>query len=81
MALTSAVERASTDLKTFSEANFNQVKGKKDPVTIMIIFNDRFSLGEDKLLADFRHLVTVRNFIVHNRRDRDYNLDDAVRDT
>jgi hypothetical protein len=79
MALTSAVETASTDLKKFTEANFNQVKGKKDPVTIMRIFNERFSLGEDKLLTDFRHLVTVRHFIVHNRRDRKYNLDDAVR--
>jgi hypothetical protein len=79
IALTSAVETASTDLKRFTEAKFNQVKGKKDPVTIMRIFNERFSLGEDKLLANFRHLITVRNFIVHNRRDRKYNLEDAVR--
>ena len=79
MALTSAVETASTDLKRFTEANFNQIKGKKDPMTIIRIFNERFSLGEDKLLADFRHLVTVRHFIVHNRPDGKYNLDDAVR--
>jgi hypothetical protein len=44
----------------------------------MTIFNKSLLLGADQLLTDFRHLVTVRNFVVHNRRDRKHILDDAV---
>jgi hypothetical protein len=78
MAFTSAVEIAAIDLKNRTEANFSNIKDKQDSVTIMILFNTHLLLGAEKLLADFRNLVTVRNFIVHNRPDRKHNLDDAV---
>ena len=82
MAFTSAVEIAAIDLKNDTKAsfklNFKQIKSKNDVVMIMKIFNDRLSLNGDKLLADFRNLVTVRNYLVHNRCDRKNNIDGAV---
>jgi hypothetical protein len=78
MSFTSAVEIAGIDLKNRTESNFLKIKDKNDAVTIMTIFNKSLLLGADQLLTDFRHLVTVRNFVVHNRRDRKHSLDDAV---
>src|ERR1700730_14559188 len=79
MAFVSAVEIASLKLREFTKAKFTEVKRIKDSLKILELFNDRFSLEGERLLVDYGHLVIIRNFSVHNRRDQKRDLDFSVK--